>query len=65
MLLGILKLICNTENAIGEVTDLVGRGAIEAILSLSDQQVADQKQLGKARGDIDWPRQADVDCFVI
>ncbi len=52
LLLPLLELICNTENAIDEVIDLVGRGAIEAILMLSAQQLAGQKQPGKARGDI-------------
>ena len=54
LLLPLLELICNTENAIDEVIDLVGRGAIEAILMLSAQQVAGQKQPGKARADIGW-----------
>jgi len=54
LLLPLLELICNTENAIDEVIDLVGRGAIEAILMLSAQQVAGQKQPGKARDDIGW-----------
>ncbi len=40
LLLPLLELICNTENAIDEVIDLVGRGAIEAILMLSAQQIA-------------------------
>jgi len=54
LLLPLLELICNSENAIDEVIDLVGRGAIEAILTLSAQQVAGQKQPGKARVDIGW-----------
>lgn len=54
LLLPLLDLICNTENAIDEVIDLVGRGAIEAILMLSAQQVVGQKQPGKARADIGW-----------
>ena len=54
LLLPLLELICNTENAIDEVIDLVGRGAIEAILTLSAQQVAGQKQPGKARAEIGW-----------
>lgn len=54
LLLPLLELICNTENAIDEVIDLVGRGAIEAILTLSAQQVAGPKQPGKAGGDIGW-----------
>ena len=54
LLLPLLELICNTENAIDEVIDLVGRGAIEAILTLSAQQLAGQKQPGKARAEIGW-----------
>ena len=54
LLLPLLELICHTENAIDEVIDLVGRGAIEAILMLSAEQVAGPKQAGKVRGDIGW-----------
>ena len=54
LLLPLLELICNTENALDEVIDLVGRGAIEAILMLSAEQIAGQKQPGKARDDICW-----------
>ena len=54
LLLPLLELICNTENAIDEVIDLVGRGAIEAILMLSAEQVAGRKQPGKAGSDIGW-----------
>ena len=54
LLLPLLELICNTENALDEVIDLVGRGAIEAILMFSAQQVAGRKQPGKARDDICW-----------
>ena len=54
LLLPLLELICNTENAIDEVIDLVGRGAIEAILMLSAEQVAGQKQPGKIRDAICW-----------
>ena len=52
LLLPLLDLICSTENAIDEVIDIVGRGAIEAILVLSAQQLTGQKQLGKARAEI-------------
>ena len=54
LLLPLLDLICSTENAIDEVIDIVGRGAIEAILMLSAQQVVGQKQPGKARAEIGW-----------
>ena len=52
LLLPLLDLICQTENAVDEVIDLVGRSAIEAILLLSAQQVAGEKHPGKAIGDI-------------
>ena len=54
LLLPLLELICNTENAIDEVIDVVGRGAIEAILMLSAEQVAGPKQPGKVGGEIGW-----------
>jgi len=54
MLLPLLELICNTEQAVDELIDVVGKGAIEAILLLSGQQLAGPKQPGKAHGDITW-----------
>jgi transposase-like protein len=54
LLLPFLELICNTEQAVDEVIDVVGKGAIEAILLLSAQQLAGPKRPGKARGDITW-----------
>ena len=54
LLLPLLELICNTENAIDEVIDVVGRSAIEAILMLSAEQVAGPKQPGKVGGEIGW-----------
>jgi len=54
LLLPFLELICNTEQTVDELTDVVGRGAIEAILLLNGQQLAGSKQPGKAHGDITW-----------
>jgi transposase-like protein len=61
LLLPMLDLICNTEQAIDELIDMAGKAAIEAVLLLSAQQVAGPKQPGKARDDIGWHgRQAGV-----
>lgn len=60
LLLPLLELICNTENAIDEVIDLVGRSALEAILMLSAEQVDGPKQPGKVRGEIGWHGQRKV-----
>jgi len=54
LLLPFLELICNTEQAVDELIDVVGKAAIEAVLLLSAQQVAGPKQPGKVRGDIGW-----------
>ena len=54
LLLPFLELICNTEQAVDELIDVVGKGAIEAVLLLSAQQIAGLKQPGKARDDIGW-----------
>ena len=54
LLLPFLELICNTEQAVDELVDVVGKGAIEAVLLLSAQQVVGAKQPGKARGDVTW-----------
>lgn len=61
LLLPFLELICNTEQAVDELIDVVGKGAIEAILLLSAEQLAGPKQPGKAKSDITWHgRQAGV-----
>ena len=44
MLLPLLELICNTENAVDELINVVGKAAIEAVLLLSAQQIAGPKQ---------------------
>jgi transposase-like protein len=54
LLLPFLDLICNTEQAVDELIDVAGRGAIEAVLLLSAQQLAGTKQPGKCKGDITW-----------
>jgi len=54
LLLPFLELICNTEQAVDELIDVVGKAAIEAILLLSAEQVAGPKQPGKAHGQITW-----------
>jgi transposase-like protein len=54
LLLPLLELICNTEQALDELIDVVGKGAIEAVLLLSAQQVVGLKHPGKAQGDIGW-----------
>ena len=54
LLLPFLELICNTEQAVDELVDVVGKAAIEAILLLSAQQIAGPKQPGKAKGEITW-----------
>ena len=54
LLLPFLELICNTEQAVDELIDVVGKGAIEAVLLLSAQQIAGPKQPGKVKGQITW-----------
>ena len=54
LLLPFLELICSTEQAIDELIDVAGKAAIEAVLLLSDEQLAGPKQPGKAHGDITW-----------
>jgi len=54
LLLPFLDLISNTEQAVDELIDVVGKAAIEAVLTLSAQQIAGDKQPGKARNDIGW-----------
>ena len=44
LLLPFLELICNTEQAVDELIDVVGKAAIEAVLVLSAQQIAEPKQ---------------------
>ena len=64
LLLPLLELVCNTENAIDEVINVVGTAAIEAVLLLSAQEVAGPKHPGKVSGTIGWHgRQPGVVCL--
>jgi len=54
LLLPFLELICNAEQAVDELIDVVGKAAIEAVLLLSAQQIAGPKQPGKVKDDINW-----------
>ena len=54
LLLPFLELICNTEQAVDELIDVVGKAAIEAVLLLSAQQIAGPKQPGKVKAEITW-----------
>jgi hypothetical protein len=54
LLLPFLELICNTEQAVDELIDVVGKAAIEAVLLVSAQQIAGPKQPGKAKDQITW-----------
>lgn len=54
LLLPFLELICNTEQAVDDLIDVVGKAAIEAVLLLSAKQLAGPKQPGKSHGDITW-----------
>src|SRR6516162_4691767 len=54
LLLPLVKLIETTQGAVDEVIDVVGRATIEAVLSLSAQEVAGPKHAGKAQGAIRW-----------
>jgi putative transposase len=54
LLLPLLDMICNTEQALDELINVTGKAAIEAVLLLSAQQIAGPKQPGKAHGDITW-----------
>jgi putative transposase len=47
LLLPMVQLIEDAELAVDEVIDMVGRATIEAVLQLSAEQVAGQKQRGK------------------
>jgi transposase-like protein len=54
LLLPFLDLICNTERAVDELIDVVGKAAIESVLLLSAQQLAGPKQPGRVTGDVGW-----------
>jgi transposase-like protein len=54
LLLPFLDLICNTEQAVDELIDVVGKAAVESVLLLNAQQIAGPRQPGKVKGDIGW-----------
>jgi putative transposase len=54
LLLPFLELICNTEQAVDELIDVVGKAAIEAVLLLCAEQIAGPKEPGKAKDQITW-----------
>lgn len=54
LLLPLLELITQARVAVDEVISSIGRKTIEAILSLSAEQVAGEPTPGKASGDIRW-----------
>jgi len=56
LLLRFLEVISNTEQAVDELIDVVGKGAVEAVLLLSAQQIAGPKLQGKS---FLWQRNCD------
>jgi len=53
-LLPMVELITGTEMAVDALIEVTGRAAIEAVLTLSAQDVAGPKHPGKAAGEITW-----------
>ena len=53
-LLPMVELLCQAEMAVDQIIDVAGRATIEAVLTLSAQQVAGAKHPGKAGGDVTW-----------
>ena len=54
LLLPLVELITHTEMPLDELIDATGRAAIEAVLTLSAQELADPKHPGKKAGDVRW-----------
>ena len=54
LLLPFLDLICNAEQAVDELIDVVGKAAIESVLLLSARQIAGLKQPGRITGKLGW-----------
>jgi transposase-like protein len=54
LLLPFLDLICNTEKAVDELIDVVGKATLESVLLLSAEQIAGPKQPGKIKDQIGW-----------
>ena len=53
-LLPMVKLIEQSELAIDQMIDMLGRASIEAVLELSAQELAGSKSPGKASGEVRW-----------
>src|SRR5512136_3346682 len=53
-LLPMVELITGAEMAIDELIEVTGRAAIEAVLTLSAQELAGPKHPGKTAGEITW-----------
>jgi putative transposase len=53
-LLPMVELISGAEMAVDELIEVTGRAAIEAVLTLSAQEVAGPKHPGKEAGEITW-----------
>jgi len=53
-LLPMVDLITQAEMAVDQIIEVAGRAAIEAVLTLSAQEVAGPKHPGKRAGDITW-----------
>ena len=54
LLLPLVELITDTEMALDELIDITGRATIEAVLTLSAQELAGPKHPGKQAGEIRW-----------
>jgi transposase-like protein len=53
-LLPMVELITGAEMAVDELIEVTGRAAIEAVLTLSAQELAGPKHPGKAAGEVTW-----------
>jgi putative transposase len=53
-LLPMVELITGAEMAVDELIEVTGRAAIEAVLTLSAQELAGPKHPGKATGEVTW-----------
>jgi transposase-like protein len=54
LLLPMVELITQAEMAVDKVIEVTGRAAIEAVLTLSAQELAGPKHPGRKAGDITW-----------
>jgi hypothetical protein len=53
-LLPMVELITGAEMAVDELIEVTGRAALEAVVTLSAQELAGPKHPGKATGEITW-----------